>query len=55
MNWNIIICLLDLLKNDFGEVDEAMIECDERPYELISCNHSIEKSTRMKSLKWCSK
>jgi hypothetical protein len=49
MNCEIIICLLDLLKNDFGEVDEAMIECDERQYELIFCNHSMEKSTRMKS------
>jgi hypothetical protein len=26
-----IIFLLDVLKNEFGEVDEAMIECVETP------------------------
>jgi hypothetical protein len=31
-----------------------MIECDERQYELIFCNHSMEKSTRMKSPNWYS-
>jgi hypothetical protein len=32
------------LKNDFGEVDEAMFQGVERPYELIFCILSIEKS-----------
>jgi hypothetical protein len=33
-----------LLKNDLGEVDEAMFEGVERRYELIFCILSIEKS-----------
>jgi hypothetical protein len=33
-----IICLLDVLKNDFGEFYEAMSEGDVRPWELIICN-----------------
>jgi hypothetical protein len=24
--WELIICLLEVLKNDFGEVDEAMFQ-----------------------------
>jgi hypothetical protein len=39
-----MIYLLDVLKNDFGEVDEAMIQGVERPYELIFCILSIVKS-----------
>jgi hypothetical protein len=35
---------LDLLKNDFGEVDEAMFQGVERQYILIFCILSIEKS-----------
>jgi hypothetical protein len=27
-----IICLLDIWKNDFGEVDEAMFQGAERPF-----------------------
>jgi hypothetical protein len=30
-----IIFLLDVLKNDFGEVNEVMFEGVERPYEII--------------------
>jgi hypothetical protein len=30
-----IICLLDVLINDFGEVDEAMFQGVERPCENI--------------------
>jgi hypothetical protein len=41
--WKIIICLLDVLKNDFVEADEALIQCVERPNELIFCILSIEK------------
>jgi hypothetical protein len=29
------MCLLDVLKNDFGEVDEAMFQGVELPSELI--------------------
>jgi hypothetical protein len=35
---------LDVLKNDFGEVDEAMFQGVERSYELVFCILSIEKS-----------
>jgi hypothetical protein len=35
---------LDFLANDFGEFDEAMFQGVERPYELIFCILSIEKS-----------
>jgi hypothetical protein len=38
------MCLLDVLKNDFGEVDEVMFEGVVRQYELIFCTQSIEKS-----------
>jgi hypothetical protein len=31
------------LKNDFGEIDEAMFQGVERPCELIFCNLSIKK------------
>jgi hypothetical protein len=40
--WEIIICLLDVLKNDFGEVDEAMFQGVERPCVLIFCVLGIE-------------
>jgi hypothetical protein len=40
----VIICLLDVLKNDFGEVDEAKFQGVERPYDLIFCILGIEKS-----------
>jgi hypothetical protein len=29
------MCLLDVLKNDFGEVDESMLQCVEMQSELI--------------------
>jgi hypothetical protein len=45
----IIIFLLDVLKNDFGWVNEAMFKGVERPYEIIFWILSIEKSTWMKS------
>jgi hypothetical protein len=31
-------------RNDFGEVDEAIFEVVERPYEFIYCILFIEKS-----------
>jgi hypothetical protein len=37
-------CLLDVLKNGFGEVDEAIYQGVESPYELIFCILCIEKS-----------
>jgi hypothetical protein len=48
--WELIICLLDVLKNDFGEVDEAMFQGVERPYEHMFCIQGIENTTWMKSL-----
>jgi hypothetical protein len=41
----LIICLLDVSKNDFGEVDEAMFPGFERPNDLIFSNLGIEKAT----------
>jgi hypothetical protein len=32
------------LKNDFSELDEAMFQSVERPYENIFCILSVEKS-----------
>jgi hypothetical protein len=40
----LIICLLDGLKNDFFEVDEVMIQDFKRPWELIFCYLGIENS-----------
>jgi hypothetical protein len=37
------ICLLDILKNDFGEVDEAIFQGVERPWEFISCILGFKK------------
>jgi hypothetical protein len=44
MAWKLITCLLEVLKNDCGEVDEAMLQSVERPHEIIFCILSIEKS-----------
>jgi hypothetical protein len=37
------IWLLDVLKIDFGEVDESTFQGFERPYEVIFCILSLEK------------
>jgi hypothetical protein len=37
------MCLLDVLKKDFGEVNEAIFQAVERPCELIFYNLGIEK------------
>jgi hypothetical protein len=37
MALEIIICLPDVLKNDFREVDVSMFKVVERPCELIFC------------------
>jgi hypothetical protein len=39
----IIICLLEVLKHDFGEADEAMFHGVERPCEVIFFILDIEK------------
>jgi hypothetical protein len=35
---------MDVLKNDFGNVDEAMFQGIERPREIILCIQGFEKS-----------
>jgi hypothetical protein len=42
--WELIIYLLNVLKNDFGEVDEPMIQGVQKPFENIFCILGIEKS-----------
>jgi hypothetical protein len=42
--WELIICLRGDLKNDFGEVEEAMFQGVEWPFEFIFFNLSIQKS-----------
>jgi hypothetical protein len=39
-----LICLLDVLKCDIVEVDEAMYQGVERTYKLIFCILDIQKS-----------
>jgi hypothetical protein len=39
------MCLLDVLKNVFGEVDEAMFQGVEKACEQIFCILRIEKTT----------
>jgi hypothetical protein len=40
----LIICFLDILNNDFGEVDEAMFQGVEKQCELIFFILGIRKS-----------
>jgi hypothetical protein len=40
----LIICSLEVLKNDFDEVHEVMFQGVERPYELIFCILGFEKN-----------
>jgi hypothetical protein len=40
-HFELIICVLDFLKIDFGEVDEAMLQGVDGPCELIFCNLGI--------------
>jgi hypothetical protein len=42
--------LLDVLKADFGEVDDALFQGVERPCELIFCILGIKKAPWTKSL-----
>jgi hypothetical protein len=42
MALELIICLLDVLKNDFRDVNEAMFQGVERPCERILCIIDIE-------------
>jgi hypothetical protein len=39
-------------KNDFGEVDESTFQGSERPYEVIFCMLSIEKSDLDEAGEW---
>jgi hypothetical protein len=39
----LVICLQDILKNDFGKVDEVIFQGVERPYDLIFCILGIGK------------
>jgi hypothetical protein len=39
----LIICVLDVLKNELREIYETMIQRVERPWELILCFLDIEK------------
>jgi hypothetical protein len=39
-----IICLLDILKHDLGEVDEAMFQGVQRLCEIIFCIPVIERN-----------
>jgi hypothetical protein len=42
--WEHIICLQDVLKKYFGEVDEVIFQGVERQCELIFCILGMEKS-----------
>jgi hypothetical protein len=42
--WEIKICLLEVLKGDFGDVDEEMFQGVERPCELIFYLLGIQKT-----------
>jgi hypothetical protein len=41
--WKLIICLLQDLKNDFCQLDEAMFQVVERPSKIILCIQGIEE------------
>jgi hypothetical protein len=42
--WDLIICLLDVLKCDFREVDEAMFESEKVHANSFSASLDIQKS-----------
>jgi hypothetical protein len=42
--WELNIWTMDVLKNVFGEVDEAMFQVVERPCVLFSVSRSSKKS-----------
>jgi hypothetical protein len=42
--WDLIICLLNDLKVDLGDVDEAMFHDVDRPFEYIFYIPGIQKS-----------
>jgi hypothetical protein len=43
--WEIIICLLDVVKCNFGEVHESMVQMFEKHWELIFCLLDISNNT----------
>jgi hypothetical protein len=53
--WELIICPLDVLKNDFCEIDEEMFQEDELSFRTRSVCWTSKKSTWMKSHKLCFK
>jgi hypothetical protein len=46
-----MMCLLDILKNNFDEVDEDMCQSVDGPFYLFSASRESKKVTFMKSLK----
>jgi hypothetical protein len=42
-SWKLIICLPEIIKKNFPEVDEAINHGVYRPYELVFCFLGIEK------------
>jgi hypothetical protein len=48
---DLIICLLDVLKNNFDEVDEAIFHGVERPCKLVLIFLGIKKAILKMSLK----
>jgi hypothetical protein len=53
--WELIICLLNVVKCDLGEVAEAIFYDVERPFEPIFYILHIQKAMCTKSRKWCFK
>jgi hypothetical protein len=51
-SWELIICLLDVLKCVVVDVDEAMFQCVERPYEIFFSLLGIQIATWTISRKW---
>jgi hypothetical protein len=47
----LIICLLEVLENNFRKVDVAIFQGVQTPFELIFCFLDIEEMTWAKSLK----
>jgi hypothetical protein len=50
--WELIICFLDVLKSDFGDVHETMNEGVEMPPNSFSLSWASRKASWRKSRKW---
>jgi hypothetical protein len=55
LHWEIVTCLLDVLKCDFVELDERILQDVERPCELIFRILGIQIASWTKLLKVCFK